>query len=148
MGLELAAREANTAHMPEPAPPRSAKRQLAITLGAVAVVAAVIAAVALGSGGGPTESSPPAYTQIYVVSDPPGATVTRTDGGVFGNAPITLELPRSETDFPVIVRHEGYKDRHVTVPVFALSGRIDVKLTRLGEDEPPPPRRIPRDGGP
>src|SRR6185503_14694660 len=83
--LELATRGSNTAHMPEPTPARSAKRQLAITLGAVAVVAIVIAAVVLRSGG-PSESSSsqPALTQIYIVSDPPGATVARTDGGVFG----------------------------------------------------------------
>jgi hypothetical protein len=120
--------------MPEPPQSRAAGHPFAVAVGAIVAVAAVVVVVVRAGSTGPAPRDP-GVTNVDIVSDPVGASVIRADdGGVLGLAPLTLTLPKSETDLPVIVRHEGYQDRLVKVPLFSMSGRIDVELIKIGAD--------------
>jgi hypothetical protein len=82
------------------------------------------------------------------VSDPSGATVTLADGGVLGVTPFKVTFPKREAELPVIVSREGYQTRRLTVPLFSATGRIDVMMTAVGADAPPPPKPLPKDWTP
>lgn len=103
---------------------------------AASIVFVAVAVFALTRSRGPEEEAsrePPTAT-IEIVSTPTGASVARADGGALGVTPLTTTFPKSEGELAVIVRHEGYQDRRVTVPLFSTNGRIDVTLTALGAD--------------
>jgi hypothetical protein len=126
--------------MPDSPPPRAASRPFAIVVGLM-VVGVLIAVFVLRVGEPAPSSAPePVLANIVIVANPPGSSVSsEADGGVLGHTPFTLSLPKSETDLIVIVRHDGYQDRRVSVPLFSLSGRVDVKLTPIGVDAAAPP---------
>jgi hypothetical protein len=127
--------------MTEPAPPPAAGRPFAIVVGAMVAVAAVVIVVVragdAGQSAGPAEQP---VTTIDIVSDPPGASVTRADGGgVVGITPLTATFPKRDAELAVIVRREGYQERHVTVPLFSVTGRIDVMMLPVGAEPPSVP---------
>lgn len=101
---------------------------------AVILVAALLLVAVLvmkGRGGDDAQQAPAAdVTNVYVISEPPGATISAADGKPLGTTPTTLTLPRGPGEATVILRHPGYEDRRVTVPVFSQTGRIDVTLVR------------------
>jgi hypothetical protein len=129
--------------MTEPSEPRAASHSYLLVAVALAVVVAVIVFVerARPSAGPGAE---PALATIDISSSPSGATVNRVDGGaIVGVTPMTVTFPRSETDLLVVVRHAGYQDHPVTIPVFSETGRVDVILTPNGVDAAaatPPPK--------
>ena len=85
----------------------------------------------------------PEITNVEIFSLPEGASVVRADdGGVLGQTPMTLTMPKSDKDLLVIFKADGYQDHPVKVPLFSETGRVDVKLTAIGADaavSPPPP---------
>ncbi len=129
--------------MTAPSEPRAASHSYLIVALALAVVVAVIVVVGRsGSSAGPAGAEP-ALATIDISSSPSGATVNRVDGGaIVGVTPMTVTFPRAETDLLVVVRHDGYQDHLVTIPVFSETGRVDVILTPNGVDaavvKPPP----------
>jgi hypothetical protein len=130
--------------MVEPSGPRAGGRPiLSIVVALVVVVAVVVFVVRAGSAdrAGPPS---PELTTVDVVVIPVGATLVRADdGGVLGQAPLTLSLVKSDTDLPVIVKAPGYQDRLVKVPLFSETGRVDVTLIAIGADAAAPPRPTP-----
>ena len=124
--------------MPEPTKSPAALSSLLKVVGALVVVAAVIAIVVHAGEGGRASTPPgPPMTNVDVVSDPVGASVFDADGGLIGIAPLVISVPKSDKDLVVITKAEGYQDRRSTVPLYATSGRIDVELIRIGEKERP-----------
>jgi hypothetical protein len=117
-------------------PQRTASLSFALAVGAIlAVVAVVILIVRAGDAAHTDAPAGPPLTTIDIVSDPPGATMVRADdGGLIGVAPFTASLPKSDSELPVFVKLEGYQTRWLTVPLFSVMGRIDVKLWRDGVD--------------
>jgi hypothetical protein len=106
----------------------------------LAVVVVVVLIVRAGDAARTDVPAGPPHTTIDIVSDPPGATMVRADdGGVLGVAPFTASLPKGEGELPVFVKLDGYQTRWLTVPLFSVTGRIDVKLWRDGEDSGIPP---------
>jgi hypothetical protein len=119
--------------------PRSAGRTIAI---GAAVLAAVVVAILVRGRGAPEEDKPvgPKVALIEITSVPTDSTVTRADGGPpLGRTPLMQSFPQSTEDLIVVVHHDGYQDRRVDVPLFSANGRIDVTLTKVGEDAGPSP---------
>lgn len=125
------------ASMPEPTKSPPALYGFLKVVGALVVVAAVIAIVvrAGDAGRGPSEPPGPPMTNVDVVSDPVGASVFNADGGLIGIAPLVISVPKSDKELVIFTRHEGYQDRRSTIPLYATSGRIDVELIKIGEKE-------------
>jgi serine/threonine-protein kinase len=74
------------------------------------------------------------YVSIKITSDPPGAEVLRADTGLVekDRTPLTLRVPRSETEFDVRVRLAGYK-----ATTLRLSAAQDgARLATLEKDTP------------
>jgi hypothetical protein len=132
--------------MAEPSQPRPSNRSLAIVVGLMVAVA-LVAIFLLRVGAASKDDAPPTdpkVASIQLLSLPTGATVRRADdGGVLGVTPFIVDLPRSDTDVAVVVHRDGYQDRHVTVPVFSLNGRVEVTLTAIGADAAPLPPQPP-----
>ncbi|HVU52774.1 MAG TPA: PEGA domain-containing protein [Polyangia bacterium] len=121
---------------------QSSNRSFMAIVGALVAVVGVVFLVVRGSR--PSEpDSGPAMTTVMIVSDPAGATVTNADGGVLGVTPFDLTVPKSDGELPVTVRRDGYQDKHVTVPLFSATGRVDVMMTKVGEKPPEPPKPPP-----
>jgi hypothetical protein len=116
-------------------------RTFAVVVGAmIAVVAVVVLVVRAGAGRTSDEPAGPPITTIDIVSEPAGASVVRADdGGVVGVTPLTASFPKKDGELPVIVTLEGYQTRRVMVPLFSVTGRIDVMMTKVGEDAAVPP---------
>lgn len=121
--------------MTKPSEPRATSHSYLIVAVALVIVVAVIIVVGRsGPSAGPGGAAP-ALATIDIGSSPSGATVNHVDGGaIVGVTPMTVTFPRSDTDVLVVVRHAGYQDHLVTVPVFSESGRLDVILTPDGVD--------------
>jgi hypothetical protein len=121
--------------MTAPSEPRAASHSYLIVALALAVVVGVIVVVGRsGSSAGPGGAEP-ALATIEIGSSPSGATVNRVDGGaIVGVTPMTVTFPRAEADLLVVVRHAGYQDHLVTIPVFSETGRVDVIMTPNGAD--------------
>jgi hypothetical protein len=126
------------------APEQSGNRSFLAVVGALVAVVVVVLLVVRGSRTSEPEApSGPQMTTVMIVSDPSGATVTSADGGVLGVTPFELTAPKSDVEMPVLVKREGYQDHKTTVPLFSATGRVDVKLTAIGEEPPPPPKPLP-----
>src|SRR5262245_46815637 len=108
----------------EPAP--RSWRSVIVLAASVACVAGVVYAVARSGRGEPPPRQEPATATIEIVSPPPGASVERADGGVLGLTPFSAVLPKADGELVVLVKHEGYRERRVTVPLYSTAGRIDV----------------------
>jgi hypothetical protein len=51
-----------------------------------------------------------AQVEVEVRSRPPGAQVTRRDTGeLLGQTPVTLKLPRAESEVPLLLSLDGYE---------------------------------------
>jgi hypothetical protein len=126
-------------------PEQSGNRSFLVVVGALVAVVLVVLLVVRGSRTSePGAPSGPEMTTVTIVSDPSGATVTSADdGGVLGVTPFELTVPKKDGEMPIIVRREGYQDHRSTVPLFSATGRIDLKLTAVGEKPPPPPKPLP-----
>jgi hypothetical protein len=124
-------------------PERSANRSFAAVVGALVVVLVVVLLVVRGGHAPPSAPPAPAETTVEIVSDPSGATVSTEDGGVLGVTPFTLTTPKREGELPIVVRREGYQVSRLTVPLFSLTGRVDVMMTKVGEKRPEPPKPPP-----
>jgi hypothetical protein len=123
--------------MPEPTKAPSALSSFLKIAGAMVVVAAVIALVVRAGDAGRASLDPPGppMTNVDVVSDPVGASVFDADGGLIGIAPLVISVPRSDKELVIFTRHEGYQERRSTVPLYSVSGRLDVELIKIGEKE-------------
>jgi hypothetical protein len=125
-------------------PEQSGSRSFVAVVGALVAVVVVVLVVVRASGPtAPAVPEGPPMTDIEVVSDPAGATVTGADGGVLGVTPFWLKVPKREGEMPLVVRRDGYQERHVTVPLFSASGRIDVMMVAVGAKPPEPPKQPP-----
>ncbi|HTA21046.1 MAG TPA: hypothetical protein VK989_17255 [Polyangia bacterium] len=121
--------------MTAPSEPRAASHSYLIVALALAVVVAVIVFVGRSGPSAGPGGVEPALATIDIGSSPSGATVNRVDGGaIVGVTPMTVTFPRSQTDLLVVVKHAGYQDHLVTIPVFSETGRVDVILTPNGVD--------------
>jgi hypothetical protein len=130
-------------------PEQSSNRPFASVVGALVLVAAVVLLILRASR--PSEApepSGPAMTTVMIASEPSGATVIGPDGGVLGVTPFDLTVPKREGELPVLVRREGYQERKVTVPLYSATGRVDVMMTAVGAEPPPPPKPLPQDWTP
>jgi hypothetical protein len=127
---------------------QSGPRSFVLVVGAlVAVVAVVVLIVRASRPAEPVETGP-VMTTVTIVSDPAGAPVSDADGGLLGVAPFDLIVPKREAELPVVVRREGYQDSRITIPLYSVTGRVDVKLWGVGEKRPPPPKPLPKDWSP
>jgi hypothetical protein len=123
---------------------QSGNRSFVAIVGALVVVAAVVLLVVRGSRPSPPEEpTGPEMTTVKIVSDPTGATVTSPDGGLLGVTPFDLTALKREGEMPVVVRREGYQEKHVTVPLFSATGRVDIMMTAVGQKPPEPPKPPP-----
>jgi hypothetical protein len=127
--------------------PRSSSAWVSALIGAI-IVGAVIVLIARTRSTEEPAPSGPELTAIEIVSEPAGATVSLTDGGVLGTTPLDTKLLKRDGELPVIVRLAGYQERRVTVPLYSQTGRIDVSLTAIGAEPPPPPKPLPKDWSP
>lgn len=129
--------------MAEPFGPGARLRPYAIAVGALVVVIAVVTFVVRAGDARREAPVEPEITKVEIFSLPVGAFVVRADdGGLLGQTPMTLTTAKSDKDFPVIVKADGYQDRPVKVPLFSETGRVDVRLNAIGADaaaSPPPP---------
>jgi hypothetical protein len=137
--------------MDEPPESSGASRRsstwVAALVGGIIVVAVVVLIARTRSSEEPAPSGPE-MTAIEIVTEPAGATVSFLDGGVLGTTPLDTKLPKRDGELPVIVRLVGYQERRVTVPLYSETGRIDVSLTAIGAEPPPPPKPLPKDWSP
>ncbi|HEX4406595.1 MAG TPA: hypothetical protein VH560_17270 [Polyangia bacterium] len=134
--------------MTAPPEPRAVSHSYLIVAVALAVVVAVIVVVAHSRPSAGSGSAETALATIDIGSSPSGATVNRVDGGaIVGVTPMTVTFPRSDTDLLVVVKHAGYQDHLVTIPVFSETGRVDVIMTPVGVDAGAP-KRLPKDFSP
>jgi hypothetical protein len=118
-----------------------------MVVGALVVVGVVIGLV-VRSRPADTETHEPPVTSILIVSNPPGSSVLLTDGGVLGVTPLTASLPRVEGELPVVVKHNGFNDHQMMLPLFSQTGRVDVTLTAIGADGGASPKALPKDWKP
>jgi eukaryotic-like serine/threonine-protein kinase len=132
--------------------PAPKSRRVALIGAAVGVAAAVgIAAVALKSSGTkPTASLPPTMTapvspapvvapppvekkpenvEVELKSDPPGASVVRSDGTVVGVTPVTMKLEKGSPALEVQLSLDGYRTEKRTITA-DNNREIDVNLLK------------------
>jgi hypothetical protein len=124
----------------ELAPPSSKKKMIGIGVGVLAVAGVAVAVL----GGGkkeapapaaapvaaqkPAEPAAPAAVKIEITSTPPGASVVRAEDGAFlGRTPYRAPFPKSTKELALIVRHEGFEDQKVVVPLLE-DGKAEVAL--------------------
>jgi serine/threonine protein kinase len=123
------------------------KKLIGIGLG---VLAAAGVAVAVLGGGKKTEAPAPVVAaapvapvvpalvgttvvKIDVTSTPMGASVIRAEDGAFlGRTPFHVALAKSSKELALVVKHEGYEDQRVAVPLLE-DGKSDVTLTALAK---------------
>ncbi|MES1204932.1 MAG: serine/threonine-protein kinase [Pseudomonadota bacterium] len=87
--------------------------------------AVAVSETATASRAGYVIKTPP-RVRINFMSDPEGATVTRTDSGTeLGKTPLSLEVPYSDSAVEFVLRKPGYEDKgmfivpNLPVPMFA-----------------------------
>jgi hypothetical protein len=119
--------------MSQPSSSRAPRTFMLVVAGMVVVALVAIFVVRVG-GGRDAPVADPNLANIEIRSAPSGATVLLLDGGVLGTTPFVAALQQSPKELPVVVKLEGYQDHPLTVPLFSANGRIDTKLTRIGED--------------
>ncbi|HVZ72318.1 MAG TPA: serine/threonine-protein kinase [Polyangia bacterium] len=126
------------------APAGGSKKKIGIAVGAVVVVAGV--AIALLGGGKKEAPAAPAAAapapakapeletvKLEVTSTPSGASVVRAEDGAFlGRTPFHVSMAKSAKDASFVIRHEGYEDQRVALPLVE-DGKSDVTLTAVAK---------------
>ncbi len=127
-------------------PPSNKKMLIGIGVGVLAI--AGIAVAVLGGGKkaeAPMATAAPvaapvapalATVKVEVTSTPPGASVIRAEDGAFlGRTPFHVALAKSSKELDLVVKHEGYEDQRVAVPLLE-DGKSDVTLTAVAKAAP------------
>ncbi|MDB4983432.1 MAG: hypothetical protein JWM82_4184, partial [Myxococcales bacterium] len=124
-------------------PPGNKKMLIGLGVGALAVVGIAVAVL----GGGKKAGAPApvvaavaalATVKIEVTSTPSGASVIRAEDGAFlGRTPFHVALAKSSKELDLVVKHEGYEDQRVVVPLLE-DGKSDVTLTAVAKAPPAP----------
>ena len=137
------------------------KRVMAVGIGAMVALVAVVAVFARGAKKeaissvavaqpalpAPAIAAPPAAAsagpaiaavKVDVISTPPGAALIRAEDNAFvGRTPYHASLPRSSKEMTLIVRLEGFEDQRLVVPLLE-DGRSDITLRTAVAAAPPP----------
>lgn len=137
-----------------PAPTTAAMAPPAPKMGLIGVVAAAAALAAAGVGWfilsareEPPKQLPatttvvteqaPAPVAIRIASAPSGAAVYRVSDGVrIGETPMALDVEARDGTLEVILKHDGYVDQRLRVPLHKTSSAT---VTLEAAPEPPPP---------
>jgi serine/threonine-protein kinase len=122
------------------------KKMIGIVVGVLAVAGVVVGVAA--SGGKKKEEAtaapavapappPPApgiaTVKLEITSTPAGASVVRAEDNAFlGRTPFKISLAKSPKELALVIRHEGYEDQRVAVPLLE-DGKSDVTLTALSK---------------
>jgi serine/threonine protein kinase len=128
------------------APANNNKKKL-IGIGVGVLAVAGIAIAALSGGGKKAEPAAPvaaaapvapkapevATVKIEVTSTPTGASVIRVEDGAFlGRTPFHVALAKSSREVALVVRHEGFEDQRIAVPLLE-DGKSDVTLSAVAK---------------
>jgi hypothetical protein len=133
-------------------PPSNKKKMIGIGVG---VLAAAGIAIGVMAGGGKKEAPPVAApapataaapvkpadpvvvaVKIEITSTPAGASVARADDGAFlGRTPYRASFPKSTKELTLIVRHDGFEDQRVVLPLLE-DGKSEVTLKALAAAAP------------